>query len=379
MEPTNAPRGVLRYFSAMEDPRTNQGKRHDLLGMIVIALCAVICGAEGWTEVEQFGNCKLKWFRTFLNLPHGIPSHDTFGRVFARLDPEQFERCFLKWIRSLAGRRQGRLVAVDGKTLRRSFDSAGKKAAIHMVSAWCQSNQMVLGQLATEAKSNEIKTVPKLLDMLDLKGAVVTADALNCQKTVARKALARQADYVLQVKGNQGRLHEDLKLLFKEGLRDDCQGIPTAYAEETNGGHGRIETRRLWSTWEVDWFADRQKWKGLASFICIECDCQRDGKRTVQRRYYISSLDGRDAERLLALVRGHWSIENQLHWSLDVQFGEDDRRIRQGNAAEIYSRLCRVALNLLKADTSVKLGIKGKRLTAGWDHDYLLRLITQET
>ena len=186
-------------------------------------------------------------------------------------------------------------------------------------------------------------------------------------------------DYVLQVKGNQARLHEDLKLLFKEGLRDDCQGIPTAYAEETNGGHGRIEIRRLWSTWEVDWFADRQKWKGLASFICIECDCQRDGKRTVQRRYYISSLDGRDAERLLALVRGHWSIENQLHWSLDVQFGEDDRRIRQGNAAEIYSRLCRVALNLLKADTSVKLGIKGKRLTAGWDHDYLLKLITQET
>ncbi len=379
MDRTNAPRGVLRYFSAMEDPRTNQGKRHDLLDMIVIALCAVICGADGWAEVEQFGNCKLKWFRTFLNLPHGIPSHDTFGRVFARLDPEQFERCFLKWIRALAGRRQGRLIAVDGKTLRRSFDSAGKKAAIHMVSAWCQSNQMVLGQLATEAKSNEIKAVPKLLELLDLKDAVVTADAMNCQKTVARKAIAGDADYLLQVKGNQPHLHEDLKLLFKEGLRDDCQGIPTAYAEETSGGHGRIETRRLWSTWEVDWFVDRQKWKGLASFVCIECDCQRDGKRTVQRRYYISSLDGRDAKRLLELVRGHWSIENQLHWRLDVQFREDDRRIRKGNAAEIYSRLCRIALNLLKADTSVKLGVKGKRLTAGWDHDYLLKLITQET
>ena len=379
MEPTNAPRGVLRCFSTMEDPRTNNGKRHDLLDMIVIALCAVICGADGWVEVEQFGQCKLKWFRTFLNLPHGIPSHDTFGRVFARLDPEQFERCFLHWMESLAGRSRGRLVAIDGKTLRRSFDSASKKAAIHMVSACCQSNQMVLGQLATEAKSNEIKTVPKLLDMLDLEGAVVTADALNCQKTVARKAIARQADYVLQVKGNQARLHEDLKLLFREGLRDDCQGIPYAYAEETTGGHGRIETRRLWSTWEVDWFADHRKWKGLASFICIECDCQRDGKRTVERRYYISSLDGRDAERLLALVRGHWSIENQLHWRLDVQFREDDRRIRKGNAAEIYSRLCRIALNLLKADKSVKLGIKGKRLTAGWDHDYLLKLITQET
>ena len=379
MDSTNAPRGVLRYFSAMEDPRRQQGKRHDLLDMIVIALCAVICGADGWAEVEQFGHCKLKWFRTFLTLPHGIPSHDTFGRVFERLNPEQFERCFLDWMAALARHSQGRLVAVDGKTLRRSFDRAGKKAAIHMVSAWCRSNQMVLGQLATDAKSNEITTVPKLLDLLDLKDAVVTTDAMNCQKKVARKAIARGADYLLQVKGNQPQLHEDLKLLFEKGLRDDCQGVPYAYAEETTGGHGRIVRRRLWSTWEVDWFADRRQWKGLASFICIECTRQCQGKRTVKRRYYLSSLDGRDAERLLQLARGHWSIENQLHWRLDVQFREDDRRIRKGNAAEIYSRLCRIALNLLKADKSVKLGIKGKRLTAGWDHDYLLNLITQET
>lgn len=378
METPNAPCGVLRYFSTMDDPRTNRGRRHDLMDMIVIALCAVICGADGWSQVEQFGQCKLKWFRTFLRLPHGIPSHDTFGRVFAQLDPEPFEQCFLNWIQSLADTTQGRLVAIDGKALRRSFDRASKKAAIHMVSAWCQSNQMVLGQLATEAKSNEIKTVPKLLELLDLEGAVVTADALNCQKTIARKTVAAQADYLLQVKGNQPALHEELQLLFDQGLRDDCQGIPYAYAEETHGGHGRVETRRLWSTWEVDWFADRRKWKGLASFICVECDCQREGKRTVERRYYISSLDGRDATSLLKWVRGHWSIENQLHWSLDVSFREDDRRIRKGHAAQNYSRLCRIALNLLKADTSVKLGIKGKRLTAGWDHDYLLRLITQQ-
>lgn len=378
MEPTNAPRGVLRYFSTMDDPRTNRGKRHDLLDMIVIALCAVICGADAWAEVEQFGLCKLKWFRTFLKLPHGIPSHDTFGRVFARLDPEQFERCFLDWIGALARHSQGRLVAIDGKTLRRSFDTAGKKAAIHMVSAWCRSNQMVLGQLATDAKSNEITAVPKLLELLDLEGAVVTADALNCQKTIAKKVIACQADYLLQVKGNQPTLHADLELLFEQGLRDDCQGVPYAYAEETTGGHGRIETRRLWSTWDVDWFADREKWPGLASFICIERDCQREGKRSVERSYYVSSLDGRDAASLLDLIRGHWSIENQLHWRLDVGFREDDRRIRQGHAAEIYSRLCRIALNLLKADKSVKLGIKGKRLTAGWDHDYLLKLITQE-
>lgn len=378
MATPNAPRGVLRYFSTMEDPRTHQGRRHDLLDMIVIALCAVICGADGWVEIEQFGHCKLKWFRTFLTLPHGIPSHDTFGRVFARLDPEQFERCFLNWIQSLTQGGQGRLVAIDGKTLRRSFDRAGKKAAIHMVSAWCQNNQMVLGQLATEAKSNEIQTVPKLLELLDLEGAVVTADALNCQKTIAAKTVAAQADYLLQVKGNQPALHEELKLLFEQALRDDCQGIAYAYAEETTGGHGRLETRRLWSTWEIDWFADRGKWKGLGSFVCLECHRQRDGQRTVERRYYLSSLDGRDAEALLKWVRGHWSIENQLHWSLDVSFREDDRRIRQGHAAEIYSRLCRIALNLLKADNSVKIGIKGKRLMAGWDHDYLLKLIIQK-
>jgi predicted transposase YbfD/YdcC len=379
MEAIDAPRGVLRYFSTMDDPRVNHGKRHDLMDMIVIALCAVICGADGWSQVEQFGRCKLKWFRTFLKLPHDIPSHDTFGRVFARLDPEQFEQCFRNWIGALADQSRGRLVAIDGKTLRRSFDRASKKAAIHMVSAWCQSNQMVLGQLATDAKSNEIQTVPKLLELLDLEGAVVTADALNCQKTIARKTLEAKADYLLQVKGNQPALHEELQLLFGQGLRDDCQGIPYAYAEETNGGHGRVETRRLWSTWEVQWFADRPKWKGLASFVCVERDCQANGQRTVERRYYISSLEGRDATALLKWVRGHWSIENQLHWSLDVSFREDDRRIRQGHAAENYSRLCRIALNLLKADKSIKLGIKGKRKTAGWDHDYLLSLITQQT
>ena len=379
MEATNAPRGVLRYFSTLEDPRTNQGKRHTLADMIVIALCAVICGADGWVEVERFGLCKLQWFRTFLDLPHGIPSHDTFGRVFARLDPDQFERCFLHWIHSLTQKTQGRLVAIDGKTLRRSFDRASKKAAIHMVSAWCQSNQLVLGQLATDAKSNEITTIPKLLDLLDLEGAIVTADALNCQKSIARKVIEAGADYLLQVKGNQPALHEELKLLFEQGLRDDSQGIPYAYAEETGGDHGRIEIRRLWSTWEVDWFADRRQWQGLAGFVCIERECQEDDRRTVDRRYYISSSDAHDAETLLQRVRGHWSIENQLHWRLDVQFREDDRRIRQGNAAENYARLCRIALNLLKADKSVKHGIKGKRLAAGWDHNYLLKLLTQKT
>ena len=374
----DAPRGLLRYFDELPDPRMDRTKRHLLGDIITIAICAVICGADGWVQVATFGRSKRKWFKTFLALPNGIPSHDTFGRVFARLDPEAFEQCFLKWITDLAAASKGRLIAIDGKTLRRSLDKANGKAAIHMVSAWCGANHMVLGQLATDAKSNEITAIPKLLKLLDLTDAVVTIDAAGCQKKIARQIIKQKGDYILQLKGNQGTLHAETKLLFDECLRDDCRGIRYSTAETVNGGHGRIEQRRIWATSEISWFAERKKWKGLRSLIRVEARRTVNGETSVEYHYYISSLGSENPDRLLELIRGHWGIENSVHWSLDISFREDECRIRKGNGAENYSRLSRIALNLLKVQTKQKVGIKTKRLRAGWDHDFLLSVLNKQ-
>ncbi len=238
-------------------------KRHSLPDILAIAICAVICGADGWAQVAEFGRCKLKWFGTFLELPNGIPSHDTVGRVFAALDPSAFEECFMKWVSDLATASAGRLIAIDGKTIRRSLDTANGKAAIHMVKAWCAANHMVLGQLATDAKSNEITAIPKLLELLDLNGAVVTIDAAGCQKKIAEQIVDQGGHYILQLKGNQGSLHNETVMLFDQCLTDDCRSISYSTAATTNGGHGRIEQRRIWATSEVNWFAEKDKWKNL--------------------------------------------------------------------------------------------------------------------
>ena len=374
----DAPSGLLRYFSELKDPRMNRTKRHHLSDILTISICAFICGANGWTQVEEFGRAKLKWFRTFLPLPNGIPSHDTFGRVFAKLDPTAFEACFRRWIEAIAEKTNGRLIAVDGKTLRHSFDHASQKAAIHMVSAWSEANHLVLGQVATEEKSNEITAIPKLLKLLDIQDAVISIDAMGCQKAIAGQIIDQQGDYLLALKGNQGGLYEEAKLLFDQCIRDDCQGVAYATAQTVNGGHGRVEERRVWTTWEVDWFTERKLWKGLSCFVCVESKRTINGETSTERRYYICSLDGKDPNRILALTRGHWGVENRLHWSLDVQFREDESRIREGYAAENYSRLNRIALNLLKQQTTHKVGIQTKRLRAGWDHDYLLKVLTAE-
>jgi predicted transposase YbfD/YdcC len=374
---TRAPRGLLRYFAELPDPRMNRTKLHLLGDILTITICSVICGADGWVQVAEFGRCKRKWFETFLALPNGIASHDTFGRVFAMLDPTAFEACFLRWIADLATASEGRLIAIDGKTLRRSLDAANGKAAIHMVSAWCAANHLVLGQVATDAKSNEITAIPELLKLLDLQGSVVTIDAIGCQKKIAAQIVDQGGDYVLQLKGNQGGLHDETALLFDQCLRDDCLGIPYTSAATTNGGHGRVEQRRIWVTPETGWFAERGKWKNLRSLVRVEARRTVNGKTSVEYRYYISSLTAEDPARMLALIRGHWGIENSLHWSLDIAFREDDCRIRRGHAAENFSRLNRIALNLLKSETQQKVGIKTKRLVAGWDHDYLLKVLTQ--
>ena len=366
---------ISKYFQDLQDPRSDQGKRHLLTDMIVLTVCAVICGADGWAEVEDFGKAKEGWLRVFLKLPHGIPSHDTFGRVFSVLDPQALETCFMSWFKHLSQINRGQQIAIDGKTLRHSFDSASNKAAIHMVSAWCQTNHLVMGQLATEAKSNEITAIPKLLELLDLTHSVVTIDAMGCQKTIARQIVDQSGDYVLGLKGNQGTLHQRVKRLFDEALTQGWAGTRHGYHETIEKDHGRIETRRLWCTDSIDWVRNRHSWPGLRSIVCVESQRTIQNKTSIERRYYISSLDGQHPKKMAEVIRGHWGIENSLHWSLDVTFREDDCRIRQGHAAEHLARFRRLAVSLLKQEKTFKAGLKRKRLRCALDPSYLNRVL----
>lgn len=371
--------GLLRFFEDLPDPR-GRNRLHKLTDMLVIAILAVICGADGWEDVALFGRAKQKWFRTFLELPRGIPSHDTFGRVFARLNPEAFEACFVAWIASLAETTAGRLIAIDGKAIRRSFEHAWDKSGMtHLVSAFVGSNQMVFGQCKVEDKSNEIVAIPKLLELIDVKGATVTIDAMGCQKQIAGQIVQQGGQYVLAVKDNQAKLHEKVQAVMGEARQENLAGWSGDFHEQTEGGHGRIETRKVWCLNDVQWLgAVGQDWPGLRSVAMVEATRQVTGvAATTECRYYISSLDGRDARAMGASIRGHWGIENRLHWLLDMTFQEDQSRIRKGHGAENYSRLRRIALNLLRREQTVKASIRGKRKLGGWDHDFLLHLITE--
>jgi len=368
---------IRQYFSGLPDPRCRRGRRHRLDELVIIAVLAVICCTDNWQEVAQFAWAKRKWLKTFLELPHGIPSHDTFGRVFAAIEPEAFERCFLAWIRALAKGRPGELIAIDGKTLRHSFDRASGKAAIHMISAWSSANGLVFGQLATEAKSNEITAIPKLLELLDVRGAVVSIDAMGCQREIARKIVENGGDYIFSLKGNQSTMRDEVAWWLDHAIAGQVREASLDHHEQSTKGHGRLESRQVWCTEQVDWFADRDQWAGLSSLIAVDGQRQwADGRIEKERRYFISSLQGIDAKTLGRLIRNHWQVENSLHWSLDVSFNEDASRIRNGYAAENFSRLRRIALNLLKRETTEKVGIKVKRLRAGWDEDYLLKVLT---
>jgi predicted transposase YbfD/YdcC len=368
---------IRRYFGELPDPRHRRGRRHRLDEMIIMAILAVICSADSWQEVAHFARAKEKWLRSFLELPHGVPSHDTFGRVFSVLEPEAFERCFLAWIGALAQRATGGLIAVDGKTLRHSFDRASEQAAIHMVSAWSVANNLVFGQLATETKSNEITAIPKLLDLLDLRGTVVSIDAMGCQRTIARQIVERGGDYLLALKGNQSTMHDEVTWWLDHAIAGQLPEARLDYHEQVHKDHGRLETRKVWSTEQVDWFADRHRWAGLGALVVVD-SARRwpDGRVEQERRYYISSRARASAQHFGRCIRSHWHVENKLHWSLDVSFGEDACRVRKGYAAENFSRLRRMALNLLKRETTEKIGIKAKRLRAGWDEDYLLKVLT---
>lgn len=366
--------GIITHFSIVRDPRMQRKKKHKLIDILVIAICAVVCGAEGWEEIERYGQAKFEWFKTFLELPHGIPSDDTFARVFSIIDPVEFHKCFSAWVAVMKESLKGLTVAIDGKTLRHSFDTATGKNAIHMVSAWVVENQIVLGQLKVDDKSNEITAVPKLIDMLNIGGSTVTTDAMNCQTQIAAKIIDKGADYVFCLKGNQGTIHGEVKEFFEFCEKEKFKEVPHDYFETTDKGHGRIEIRKYWQTNDIAWLDDRGNWKGLTTIGMVNSERIIGEKSTSETRYFLSSKKV-DAEKFAESVRGHWGIENGLHWCLDVGMGEDDSRIRRKNADENFAVLRHIALNLLKQETSKKCGIKAKGKLCCWDNDYLLKVL----
>jgi predicted transposase YbfD/YdcC len=373
MQTAEKPR-IIEHFSSLTDPRILLKTRHKLIDIIVITLCAVLAGADEWTEIAEFGRIKEKWFRTFLELPFGIPSHDTFGRVFSMIRPEEFEKCFLDWVRAAFQTIAPQVIAIDGKTLRHSYDRSSNKAAIHMVSAWATENRLVLGQVKTEEKSNEITAIPELLRVLALKGCIVTIDAMGCQREIVKQIVEQEADYVISLKGNQGTLHKEVELLLQSAKENGFKDLSHDTCETTDGEHGRIEIRRFTTTGEVDWFEDKSKWGKLTSFGMVESERQIGDKTTRDTRYYISSLPS-DAKTFAQASRGHWGIENGLHWCLDIAFREDESRIRIGHAATNLGIIRHFALNLIKQDKSRKVGVKASRKRAGWDETYLHRLL----
>lgn len=363
------PNTIETYFNSLPDPRINRQKRHKLLDIITITLCAILSGAETWTDIEEFGKTKKDWFNGFLELANDIPSHDTFGRVFSKLDPEAFQQSFITWIQASNELVEEQVIAIDGKCLRHSYDKAAGKSAIYMVSAWASENNIVLGQVKTDEKSNEITAIPKLLEAIEIKGSTVTIDAAGCQKKIARKIIEREGDYTLAVKGNQGHLRDYIEDFFTTGMKNDFLGISYDYYESTDAGHGRVEVRRHWTVSELGDFPGKPEWHGLATIGMVESERHTKDKTTIEHRYYINSQDD-GAELFANRVRKHWGVENKLHWCLDVGFREDECRIRKGYASENLAVIRHIALNLLKKNKSYKGGLKAKRLKAAWDDEY---------
>lgn len=375
MEPEKPHATIAEHFGRLNDPR-RFNRRHKLLDILVIAICAAIAGADGWEQVELFGETNEDWLRGFLELPHGSPTRFTFSRVFAVLDAEQFQDCFVQWIQAVDRVTEGQIVAADGKTLRRSHDRSLGKKALHIVSAWASETGLVLGQMKVDEKSNEITALPELLEMLEIEGCIVTADAMHCQTETASTIIEKRADYVLPVKENQPRLLECLQLLFDDP--GEMRWVACEHHRTVDKGHGRIEIRECWTTSDPEYlrYIDTlAEWKGVRSIAMVQTERRLGDETTTTRRYFISSLES-DAKRLLHAVRTYWGIENKVHWVLDIAFREDDCRIRKGNGAENFAVLRHIALNLLRRETSVKRSLKSKRMKAAWDKDYLLKVLT---
>lgn len=374
---------LLECFADLPDPRVERTRKHRLLDILVIALCAVLCGAEGWDDIVEFAQAKRDWLQERLELPSGIPCADTFRRVFARLQPEAFQTCFLTWIQAVQATtrkvRADKHIAVDGKSLRHSFDTAAEQTAIHLVSAWASHLRLVLGQVQVADKSNEITAVPALLALLDLNGCIVTADAMSCQKAIAKQIIGQGGHYLLSLKGNQDSLYEDVGLLFAYAKQHGFQDLPHQVAKSVDKGHGRIETRCVFAVdldkLEGRWQDVQAEWAGLSSLVMVERHTKLTTKTRTETAYYISSLPG-NAARLARAIRGHWGIENKVHWVLDAVFDEDACRIRKDNAPQNFAVLRHIALNLLRQEKTHQRGIKAKQKRAGWDNDYLTQLLT---
>jgi len=368
---------LFESIETIKDPRVERTKLHSLKDILVIAVCATICGADDWEDIEEFGVAKQEWLGTFLELENGIPSHDTFRRVFILLDNIELKTLFIDWIRSAVSLSQGTLVNIDGKNLCGSKNPINGKKALNVVSAWASEQSVVLGQVKCEEKSNEITAIPELLKILDLQGCIVTIDAMGCQKEIVKEIVEKKADYVISLKGNQENLHQDIKDYLDWAERIKFKEIKYDYCQTLEKGHGRIETRRCWVTAEIEWLEQKSEWVNLKSVIMVEAHREIiGGKKTVERRYFISSLRA-NAEEALRAVRGHWAIENELHWCLDIGFREDDCRTREATAVENLATIRHLGLNLLKQEKSSKRGIKGKRKKAGWDENYLMKILSE--
>ncbi|MCI0421080.1 MAG: ISAs1 family transposase [Acidobacteria bacterium] len=368
-------RSWMAHFEALDDPRIDRTRKHNLLDLVAIAICAVISGADSWVQVEAYGKAKHDWLQRFLQLPNGIPAHDTFGRVFAAINPEQFQACFRSWMAELGERLGLRQIAIDGKTLRGSHDRAKGKGALHLISAWAVENHLTLGQEAVDPQSNEITAIPKLLALLDLEGALVTIDALGCQKEIAEQIVEQGGDYVLAVKENQPQLYEEIERLDEAAQKDDYAGVSSCCVEETN--HGRQELRACWVLTDLEELREGAKWPGLKSVIVVVRDRSVGDKNACEKHYYISSRK-LSAKKFSPVVRGHWGIENSLHWVLDVVFAEDRHRVRKDHGPENFGMLRRMALSMIKAEES-RGSIQVKRQTAGWNNDYLEKILLDFT
>ena len=371
------PAGIEKHFGNIEDPRVDRTKLHKLVDILVIAICAVIAGADNWEDIEEFGKARQEWFESILEIPNGIPSHDTFNRLFARIDPEEFQKSFISWMKSASNLVGGQVIAIDGKVVRRSHDKGIGKSAIDMVSAWATANQLVLGQVKVDEKSNEITAIPVLLDTLAIAGCIITIDAMGCQTEIAKKIINRDAEYALALKENQGNLYEDVVYLFDDLEASQYKNFTFDYEKTVNKNHGRIEIRECWTISDPDILCNLRgfnNWEKLNSVVRLRAERRVGEHISIEDRYYIASFTG--AAKILSAIRSHWGIENQLHWVLDIAFDEDRSRIRKDHGPENFALLRHIALNLLKQEKTCKRSMKGKRLLAGWNHDYLITVLS---
>lgn len=375
VDPDMTPAALMTYFAKVPDPRIERSRLHPLSSILLTSLCAIVCGAESFVGIEEWAKAKRTWLESFLDLPNGIPSHDTIGRVLAALDPQALSKAFREWVDAVARLTQGEVVAIDGKTLRRSFREAGNGVFVHMVSAWATHNRVVLGQVKTEEKSNEITAIPRLLELLQLKGCLVTIDAMGCQKDIAQKILDGGADYLLAVKDNQPTLREALVDTFVAAENDPDWRAKVDFHSTEDKGHGRVEVRSCWTTDRIAELRGFEGWPRLGTVAMVESERTIKGKTSTERRYYICSRSKLTAKDALAASRSHWGIENGLHWVLDVVFNEDQCRVRVGHAAENFAVLRHLAINLLRSAPGKKLGAKTRRLVAASNDAFLEQVL----